>query len=118
MTWAAGSRFYYSKPEPAPNWDTRDIICSIANDGVTYQQCQLVVATTPVMQHLAYIVLTTDNPNADIQPSPYSIRYYMHKQPSPDNTITVSVQVDGGANRSITNAKELLSIIQIYHSSL
>lgn len=92
-----------------PDWDTMDIIRTITKEGGTYLQCEVVATTTPDMQHLAHIGLTSDTTNADIQPSPYSIRYYTNKHTSPDNTIMAHVQVDSGANRSITKTKDLLS---------
>jgi hypothetical protein len=66
------------------------------------------------MQQIAFIGLTTDNPNSDITPSPYSIRYYT-QQYAPmqtDTTIQIRLQVDGGANRSLTNKQEYLSRYQ------
>jgi hypothetical protein len=60
------------------------------------------------MQQIAFIGLTTDNPNSDITPSPYSIRYYT-QQCAPiqtGTTIHIRLQVDGGANRSLTNKQE------------
>ena len=92
-----------------PDWDTIDIIRTITKEGATYLQCEVAATTIPDMQHLAHIGLTSDTIHADIQPSPYSIRYYTHKHTSPDNTIMAHVQVDSGANRSITNTKDLLS---------
>jgi hypothetical protein len=66
------------------------------------------------MQYPAYIGLTTDTPNNDTPPSPYSIRYYTqhHIPMSANTTIQIRLQVDGGANRSLTNKKEYLSRYQ------
>jgi len=66
------------------------------------------------MQYPAYIGLTTDTPTNDIPSSPYSIRYYMqcHVPMSHQSTIQIRLQVDGGANRSLTNKKEYLSRYQ------
>jgi hypothetical protein len=78
-----------------------------------YQQCDI-VASTPDMQYPAYIGLTTDTPTNDIPSSPYSIRYYTqcHVPMSHQSTIQIRLQVDGGANCSLTNKKEYLSRYQ------
>jgi hypothetical protein len=66
------------------------------------------------MQQIAFIGLSTDTPNSDITPSPYSIRYYTQQCATiqTDTTILIRLQVDSGANRSLTNKKEYLSRYQ------
>jgi hypothetical protein len=84
---------------------------TVANDGKLYEQCQI-VHNTPDTQHPTYIRLTTNNHTSKVETSPYSVRYYSQTPPTrPQNptTILTWMQIDGGANRSLTNNKQLLS---------
>jgi hypothetical protein len=68
---------------------------------------------TPDQSALAYIGLTTDTHDTTIQKSPYSIRYYTQQRATINTTkIQIQVQLDGGANQSLTNHRELLSCYQ------
>ena len=86
----------------------------IANDGLEYKQCNIHY-TSPDTHQISYIGLTTDDPSLNHPPSPFSIRYYTQQNAVPattSNNITTRLQVDGGANRSLTNNKHLLSKYQ------
>jgi hypothetical protein len=105
-------------PEPAPDWDTIDIIRTIANDGVHYRQSNLIL-TRPGTLQCTTMELTTDNETmSTVTQSPYLIRYYTsnttYASPSMETgqQILIRVQIDGGANRSLTNNKDLLSRYQ------
>jgi hypothetical protein len=54
--------------------------------------------------------LIADIQQTTTQSSPFSVRFYTHNIPAPNtsDTIPICIQIDGGANRSITNQKHLL----------
>lgn len=87
--WHLGEE-YHQQPDPAPYWDTADIIWTIINDGTTINK------TTPVdipeTHHLAYIGLTSDY-NMDTPQSPYSIHYYTQGSTSPPPNTTTTRHV-------------------------
>jgi hypothetical protein len=58
-------------------------------------------------QHLQFVTDFINNPTPL---SPFSIHYYIHKDqvPSPSHIISYQIQLDGGANRSITPCQDLL----------
>lgn len=107
------------KPNPAPNWDTADIIWSINNNGGHYKQFNIFLGTpeTGDQYGLAYIGLTTDINDDSVPASPYWLWYYKQQQTDKPNTtiptnILVRLQIDWGADRLLTNQRDLLSRYQ------
>lgn len=97
------------RPDPAPNWTVSDVICTLQNDGVMnlFQIKSPDHAAPKMLQHLEF---ATDIINTSTQTSPFSVRYYTSQTPPGPNspTIPIKIQIDGGANCSITSRRDLL----------
>jgi hypothetical protein len=97
------------RPDPAPNWTVSDVIRTLRNDGVMnlFQIKSPDHAEPKIIQHLEF---ATDIINTSTQTSPFSVRYYTSQTPPGPNspTIPIKIQIDGGANRSITSRRDLL----------
>lgn len=99
------------RPDPAPNLTISDALRTLCNDGIMsyfHHALQPEPATASKIQHIEFI--TDINTNTPAIPTlPFSIRYYTQTKPIPHVvTIPIKIQIDGGANRSITSRQNLL----------
>ena len=97
-----------------------EIIRTICNEGGCYKQLHVVDSASPEkdMNHncpLQRLEFTNELDASHITPSPFTVRYYTNQttiKSSSTNTIPVQVQLDGGANCSITNNPAILTRYQ------
>jgi dUTP pyrophosphatase len=97
-----------------------EIIRTICNEGGCYKQLHVVDSASPEidMNHncpLQRLEFTNELDASTITPSPFTVRYYTNQttiKSSSTNTIPIKVQLDGGANRSITNNPAILTRYQ------
>ncbi len=98
------------RPDPAPNWTVTDVIRTLLNDGVMCTFQPTLIPDNDEFKNPQHLQFVTDFINNPTPLSPFSIRYYIHKDqlPLPSHTISYQIQLDGGANRSITPCQDLL----------
>jgi hypothetical protein len=106
-------------PTPAPNWPHTAIIRTIMNDTGRFKRIQLNLASTSENNGISdypliRMVFKRELLPEQTQPAPISLRYYTNNIIRHANTPTmpIQVQIDGGANRSVTNDPTLLAKFQ------
>jgi hypothetical protein len=98
-----------------------EIIRTICNVGGCYKQLHVVDSASPEkdMQHYCHLQCLEFTNKLDVSiitPSPITVRYYTNQitiKSSSTSTIPVQVQLDGGANGSITNNPTNLTRYQL-----
>ena len=94
-----------------------EIIRTICNEGGCYKQLHVADSASPEkdMQHdcpLQRLEFTKELDASIITTSPFTVQYYTNQttiKSSSTSAIPVQVQLDGGANRSITNNTAILT---------
>jgi hypothetical protein len=82
---------------------------TLRHDGIISHFEQTIIPDPAESSQIHHIEFVSDIADIKIPTSPYSIRYYTQTEPI-DNVpvIQIKIQIDGGANRSITSRQDLL----------